>query len=55
MRTSTRVWSEALLARFVTDPAQVVPGTKMRFSGFGYDDRKVADLAACLRQSGVSP
>ena len=49
MKGSKIVWSEEVLAAFLRDPDQVVPGTKMRFSGIAYSDRKVADLAAYLR------
>lgn len=50
MKGSAIVWSPDLLAAFVRDPGQLVPGTKMRFSGFGYSDQTLADLAAYLRK-----
>ena len=43
------VWTEPLLKAFILDAQRTVPGTKMRFSSFGYSDRKVTDLVAYLR------
>lgn len=43
------VWDERNLAAFVKDPERVVPGTKMRFFGLGYDEKKLAELMAYLR------
>ncbi|MEJ8859572.1 c-type cytochrome [Variovorax robiniae] len=48
-RKSQVIWSEPALAAFIKRPDPVVPGTKMRFSGWGYDDKKLADLVAYLR------
>lgn len=49
MRKSQVIWSEPSLAAFIKRPEQVVPGTRMRFSGWGYDERRLADLFAYLR------
>jgi len=49
MRQSGVVWNEQTLARFLRDPGDTVPGTKMRFWGIG-DERKIANLLAYLRQ-----
>jgi len=49
MRKSQVTWSEPVLAAFIMDPERVVPGTRMRFSGWGYDEEKLADLFAYLR------
>lgn len=48
MKNARIVWSAQSLAAFIKDPDRVVPGTKMRFSSFGYDDRKIAQLIAYL-------
>jgi len=49
MRKAGIVWNEQTLARFLRDPDETVPGTKMRFWGIG-DERKIANLLAYLRQ-----
>ncbi|GGZ06928.1 cytochrome c [Pseudoduganella plicata] len=49
MRKSGIVWNEQTLARFLRDPGDTVPGTKMRLWGIG-DERKIANLLAYLRQ-----
>jgi cytochrome c len=48
MRASGLVWSDATLTAFLRDPDAVVPGTRMRYWGWGMDARKVADLIAYL-------
>lgn len=48
MQASGLVWSEANLTRFVADPGDVVPGTRMHFWGLS-DPQKVADLLAFLK------
>lgn len=48
MQKSQIVWSEQTLAAFIRNPERSVPGNKMRFSSFGYSDRKIADLLAYL-------
>jgi cytochrome c len=48
MKASGLVWTEATLTAFLRDPDAVVPGTKMRYWGWGMDARKVADLNAYL-------
>jgi len=49
MRKSGIVWNDQTLARFLRDPGDTVPGTKMRFWGIG-DERQIANLLAYLRQ-----
>ena len=49
MRKSGIVWNEQALTRFLRDPDDAVPGTKMRLWGIG-DERKIANLLAYLRQ-----
>jgi cytochrome c len=49
MRRAQVIWSEQSLAAFIKRPDEVVPGTKMRFSGWSYDDKRLADLVAYLR------
>ena len=46
MKNSGIVWFESALSAFIKDPDRSVTGTKMRFSSFGYDDKKIADLMA---------
>lgn len=48
MKGSGLIWNAANLAAFIKDPDRVVPGNRMRFASWGYDDRKVADLVAYL-------
>lgn len=48
MKRSGIVWDERSLAAFIRNPDQVVPGNRMRFASWGYDDRKIADLVAYL-------
>jgi cytochrome c len=55
MKKADFVWDERLLAAFIDKPDKLVPGTKMRFFGLGYDEKKVAALAAYLRASSTAP
>lgn len=48
MRRSGIVWDERTLTAFLHDPDKLVPGTAMRFWGFG-DDRKIQAVLAYLR------
>lgn len=48
MKQSSLVWDTATLTALIKSPSGTVPGTKMRFLGFGYNERKVADLLAYL-------
>lgn len=49
LKRSGIVWDEAALARFLRNPDDMVPGTKMRFWGIR-DERQIANLLAYLRQ-----
>jgi len=49
MKKADFVWDEKRLAAFIKDPDRTVPGTKMRFWGFGYDDKRIAALMVYLR------
>lgn len=51
MKNSGLTWDEATFADFLKDPKGKVPGTKMVFAGIK-DDKRVADLAAYLKQFG---
>lgn len=55
MKHTNIVWSEQSLAAFIKDPDGTVPGTKMRFLSWGYDDQKIADVVAYLRTFPVTP
>ncbi|MEJ8851001.1 c-type cytochrome [Variovorax rhizosphaerae] len=55
MRQSQVIWSEQTLTAFIKRPDQVVPGNKMRFSGWGYDEKKLANLFAYLRTFPPNP
>ena len=56
MRKSGLVWDTATLTALIRSPSGTVPGTKMRFLGFGYNERKVADLLAYLESvQGPAP
>lgn len=57
MKQSGLVWDTATLTALIKSPSGTVPGTKMRFLGFGYNERKVADLLAYLEsaQGPVAP
>lgn len=50
LKASGLVWTPATLTAFLRDPQAVVPGTKMRYWGFGIDEQNVADLLAYLAQ-----
>ena len=54
MLKSGIVWNEKTLAAFLDSPADVVPGTKMRFWGMS-DARQVGDLLAYLRSIPPAP
>ncbi|HEY4081285.1 MAG TPA: c-type cytochrome [Burkholderiaceae bacterium] len=49
MMNATIVWQERTLAEFIKNPDRTVPGTRMRFLSFGYDEQKIVDLLAYLR------
>lgn len=51
MKQSGLVWDTATLTALIKSPSGTVPGTKMRFLGFGYNERKVADLLAYLESA----
>lgn len=51
MKQSGLVWDTATLTALIKSPTGTVPGTKMRFLGFGYNERKVADLLAYLESA----
>jgi cytochrome c len=48
MKNSHIVWTEKNLRAFLKSPADVVPGTKMRFWGIG-SDKEIDNLLAYLR------
>lgn len=48
LKASGLVWNQATLAAYLSDPAALVPGTKMRYWGPGMNERKAADLLAYL-------
>lgn len=48
MKSSTLVWDEATLDRWLTDPAALVPGTAMAFAGLPKAEDRAA-LIAYLR------
>ena len=50
MKNSGVVWDEATLAKYLHDPKQFIPGTKMAFPGIA-SDKEVADLLAYLREA----
>ncbi len=47
MKGSNITWNEDLLTKYLQGPANVVPGTKMTFSGFS-NPQQAADMAAYL-------
>jgi cytochrome c len=55
MKNANIIWTEQSLAAFIQDPDGTVPGTKMRFLSWGYDDQKIADLLAYLRTFSAVP
>jgi cytochrome c len=50
MRNSGIVWDEASLTKYLHNPKQFVPGTRMAFPGIG-SDKEIADLLAYLREA----
>ena len=48
MKRSNIVWSDKTLTRFLDDPDDLVPGTRMRFWGMS-NEKQVVDLLAYLR------
>lgn len=48
MRNSGLTWDEATLDRYLKNPREVVPGTKMAYAGLK-DDAKRAELVAWLK------
>lgn len=48
LKQSQLVWTRERLAAFIKNPDQVVPGNRMRFASWGYDDQKIANLVAYL-------
>jgi cytochrome c len=50
-KNSGLIWDERTLARYLRAPAQVVPGTKMIFTGLK-KDQEIADVIAYLKQFG---
>jgi cytochrome c len=50
MKNSGIVWNEDTLDRFLEDPRQLVPGTKMTYAGIR-DAKDRADLIAYLKQA----
>jgi len=48
-KNSGLVWDERTLARYLHAPAQIVPGTKMIFSGLK-KDQEISDVIAYLKQ-----
>lgn len=54
MKRSKLVWNESTLDRFLADPPEAVPGTKMTYAGVP-DPHERADLIAYLKQESASP
>src|SRR5205823_10494767 len=50
MKNSGIVWDDAVLAKYLRDPKELVPGGKMAFPGIK-DDKQIADLLAYLHQA----
>jgi len=50
MKNSGIVWDEATLGKYLHEPKQFIPGTKMAFPGIP-SDKEVADLLAYLREA----
>ena len=50
MKNSGIVWDEATLTKYLHDPKQFIPGTRMAFPGIT-SDKEVADLLAYLREA----
>jgi cytochrome c len=53
MKASGLVWNEATLTRFLANPRQVVPGTRMTFFGVSKPQDE-ADLIAYLKKNGAA-
>lgn len=53
MKQAGFVWTEQRLADYLRDSEAVVPGNRMRFAAWGYDDQKIADLLAYLRSASA--
>ncbi len=51
MKSADFVWDETMLDRWLTDPAALVPGTKMAFAGLPKPEDRSA-IIAYLKQSG---
>ncbi len=50
LKNSGIVWDEATLEKYLHDPKQFIPGTRMAFPGIE-SDKEVADLLAYLREA----
>ena len=50
-KNSGLTWDEATLTKYLKNPKEVVPGTKMAFPGLHSDD-EIADVIAYLKQFG---
>ena len=50
LKNSGIVWDQATLAKYLHDPKQFIPGTRMAFPGIE-SDKEVADLLAYLREA----
>jgi cytochrome c len=50
MKDSGVVWDQATLAKYLHDPKQFIPGTRMAFPGIA-SDKEAADLLAYLREA----
>jgi cytochrome c len=50
-RNSGITWDEATLAKYLRNPREIVPGTKMAFPGLSKED-DIADVIAYLKQFG---
>jgi cytochrome c len=50
-KNSGLVWDEATLTKYLRNPREVVPGTKMAFPGMT-NDEDIANVIAYLRQFG---
>jgi cytochrome c len=50
LKNSGIVWDEATLQKYLHDPKQFIPGTRMAFPGIK-SDKEIADLLAYLREA----
>lgn len=48
LKNSGLVWNDASLRKFLADPSEMVPGTRMRFWGMG-NQKQLDDLLAFLK------